>query len=316
MSRSMFSSRPHPIFVMRLVLVGILMLGVGLVSCTGEQGDRGPAGPEGDPGPPGPDCEPCEPGPPGLVWLGDWDPSTDYAATDAVQHSGSAYVCILQHINQRPPNSSFWDVLASGGEWNGGQVLNPTTFNAQVTFTGGTDFQPGTAVDFSGAAVTGLAATWNGGVVDNECTFNGGASFTSGQIEFSGSSILFPGSGEPTVQIWGTDLGYESASVELDGRPSNSEAKMWADVEGDARIRLSSNSVHGAVELYATENVGGCGRLKLLDNSGDLSIYLNGCTGEITSHGTLSMRNSQGQVTIELDPETGNIYYTGSLMKK
>ena len=55
-------------------------------------------------------------GTPGLVWRGAWDSGTIYALKDAVYNDNVAYICILGHTNQEPPNATYWDVLAAAGE--------------------------------------------------------------------------------------------------------------------------------------------------------------------------------------------------------
>ena len=52
----------------------------------------------------------------GLSWLGAWDASTAYVVDDAVSYSGSSYICTEAHTNHVPPNTSYWDVLASKGD--------------------------------------------------------------------------------------------------------------------------------------------------------------------------------------------------------
>lgn len=52
-------------------------------------------------------------GDPGLLWRGDWDNATAYVVNDAVQHSGSSWICILGNTSQTPGiGSSYWDLLA------------------------------------------------------------------------------------------------------------------------------------------------------------------------------------------------------------
>ncbi len=69
----------------------------------------GPQGIKGDPGAPG------EPGVPGLVWRGPWDFSTSYAANDAVQNGGSAWVATLANTGVTPTEGASWTLLAQKG---------------------------------------------------------------------------------------------------------------------------------------------------------------------------------------------------------
>lgn len=47
--------------------------------------------------------------------LGAWSGATAYAAGDVVTLSGSSYVCVLDHTNHTPPNTTYWQLLASIG---------------------------------------------------------------------------------------------------------------------------------------------------------------------------------------------------------
>lgn len=80
----------------------------GLVAARGSQGEPGETGATGDTGTQG------DQGPPGIEWLGAWDSETNYVATDAVHHLGSAYIAVDDSTNSEPP-SADWDLLAERG---------------------------------------------------------------------------------------------------------------------------------------------------------------------------------------------------------
>ncbi|MEY9358938.1 hypothetical protein ABH994_001659 [Bradyrhizobium yuanmingense] len=46
---------------------------------------------------------------------GAWSGATAYAVGDVVTLTGSSYVCVLDHTNQAPPNTTYWQLLASKG---------------------------------------------------------------------------------------------------------------------------------------------------------------------------------------------------------
>ncbi len=52
----------------------------------------------------------AQPGPPGndIVLVESWSALTTYAAFEVVEHDGRAYKCILGHLNQEPPNPTYW----------------------------------------------------------------------------------------------------------------------------------------------------------------------------------------------------------------
>ncbi|WP_246510191.1 hypothetical protein [Bradyrhizobium glycinis] len=47
---------------------------------------------------------------------GAWSGATGYAVGDVVTLSGSSYVCVLDHTNHIPPNTTYWQLLASKGD--------------------------------------------------------------------------------------------------------------------------------------------------------------------------------------------------------
>lgn len=50
-----------------------------------------------------------------LKFAGAWSGATDYTVGDVVTLSGSSYVCVLEHTNHTPPNTTYWQLLASKG---------------------------------------------------------------------------------------------------------------------------------------------------------------------------------------------------------
>ncbi|MBF0150017.1 MAG: hypothetical protein HQL84_08230, partial [Magnetococcales bacterium] len=88
------------------------------------KGDPGIDGAPGAPGAPGADGAPGAPGSPGadgapgqtFSLLGPWNAGTSYAVADAVSHNGSSYACIAPHLNQEPPNATYWLQIAAKGD--------------------------------------------------------------------------------------------------------------------------------------------------------------------------------------------------------
>jgi hypothetical protein len=50
---------------------------------------------------------------------GAWSGATAYTVNDVVTLSGSSYACVLSHTNQTPPNTTYWQLLASKGDPGG-----------------------------------------------------------------------------------------------------------------------------------------------------------------------------------------------------
>lgn len=68
---------------------------------TGPAGATGATGPQGPQGPPG-----------GVNWRGTWSGTTSYNQGDGVVYSGTLYVAVTTTLNEVPPNTSYWEVLA------------------------------------------------------------------------------------------------------------------------------------------------------------------------------------------------------------
>jgi hypothetical protein len=66
-----------------------------------------------------------------LEVIGAWSSSTTYYVDNIVTLDGSSYVCILSHVNQTPPNATYWAVLAAKGDtgatWAAGNSPNAFT---------------------------------------------------------------------------------------------------------------------------------------------------------------------------------------------
>lgn len=75
----------------------------------GLQGPQGIAGAAGSPGAQG------LPGAKGMTWRGTWSPLVTYAADDAIEHDGSAWVA-LGTSSGTPPPGSDWQLLAARGD--------------------------------------------------------------------------------------------------------------------------------------------------------------------------------------------------------
>ena len=58
----------------------------------------------------------------GIKFLGDWaEDSTqfEYKVGQVVTHGGYQYLCIADHLDQQPPNASYWQLLQTGVKWRG-----------------------------------------------------------------------------------------------------------------------------------------------------------------------------------------------------
>jgi hypothetical protein len=115
-------------------------------------------------GPPGPA------GAVGMIWRGTWSAATAYAATDAVEYQGSAYIAVTPNQNQAPGTGSAWQLLAQGSGpaasrtigghvADDGSVVSGSGFTAQVVIIDDEGFEiPTYRISFP-------AGTWSNGFV-------------------------------------------------------------------------------------------------------------------------------------------------------
>jgi len=50
------------------------------------------------------------------LFLGEWNSTTTYTIGDIVDHNGSSYACIKESVNNEPPDTTYWALLAEKGD--------------------------------------------------------------------------------------------------------------------------------------------------------------------------------------------------------
>lgn len=102
------------------------------------------------------------------LWRNDWSAATAYAVLDAVQVGNQAYVCILAHTNQQPPNATYWEPMVAldpnlpptptnfAGPYEK-TVLQWLVSPAGPLYDQGVTLDPGQA---SGSRITQIASAW------------------------------------------------------------------------------------------------------------------------------------------------------------
>jgi hypothetical protein len=121
--------------------------------------------------------------PAGVKWRGTWDSATSYVVGDLVQSGGISYICISPNTNQTPPNATYWDLFAIGGDrydvtWFDSD--RPASGEIVVKcFPNGVQFKAGLVASAAGAEVAATAQTvfsiTKNGVQFATLTFNAGA---------------------------------------------------------------------------------------------------------------------------------------------
>jgi hypothetical protein len=69
-------------------------------------------------------------------WQGTYSGATAYTVDDVVYYNGSAYICILASTGNLPTNTTYWEVMAEGGD-----VANVLTTQGDVLYRDGSGLQ-------------------------------------------------------------------------------------------------------------------------------------------------------------------------------
>ena len=156
-------------------------------------------------------------------------------------------------------------------------------------------------VDYADSS--GYADNWDGGDVSENVGFYGNVEFLGGDMTYYNNS-----SDESGVQVNHSNI----ASIRLEAYNGTAEVGnsiyLGASTNGSCRLTMETPSWGEAIRIEADEDDGGGAEVRF---SGPACASF-----EWNCNDGLLVRNSQGQVTFELDAETGNIYYTGELIKR
>lgn len=91
--------------------------------------------------------------------MGAWSGATAYSVGDVVTLNGTSYSCVLDHTNQTPPNSTYWQVLAAKGDTGPAAWGTPA---AWVTATPYSIGPPAAVVTFNGNTYVALVSHTSG----------------------------------------------------------------------------------------------------------------------------------------------------------
>jgi hypothetical protein len=130
----------------------------------------------------------------GLIWMGAWNSTTAYVATDIVQYGGSSYVASAASTNVAPPNAAYWSLLAAGG--SGGSTPNYQSLTAASALTLNCNNQSATfyVLLASNVAATTLTNCPSGATITFQIRQN-----SSGTGTFSFPSQVLDGMGVPVM---------------------------------------------------------------------------------------------------------------------
>ena len=87
-----------------------------------------------------------------MVWRGAYDNATAYTPDDVVSSGGSSYICILASTGNAVTNTTYWNVLAEGGD-----VASTLTTQGDILYRDGSGLQRLAAGTSGQALLTGGA---------------------------------------------------------------------------------------------------------------------------------------------------------------
>jgi len=141
------------------------------------------------------------------------------------------------------------------------------------------------------------SSNWNGGIVENPVEINNylnvfGSGYFSGNIDASYGYFQNPVEAREELLVYDADL-----------------FAMYYQIDATTyspRVLLNTENNYAIMELR--------------DSNNQTQIELNASNGIVTcvsvQTGSLRILNSSGEVTFEIDPETGDVYYSGELRKR
>ncbi|WP_445222134.1 hypothetical protein ACKWRH_20890 [Bradyrhizobium sp. Pa8] len=202
---------------------------------------------------------------------GAWSGATAYASNDVVALNGSSYVCILDHTNHTPPNSTYWQVLASKGDTGAigltGAGYGGTSTTSLAVGTGSKAFttQAGLAYQ-NGARVRASSAANTSNWMEGLATYSG-TTLTMTADKTNGSGTLAdwnlnvvgqPGAGDLTAANNLSDLASAAtASTNLGvvryGGAQSLTAAQQAQARANIGITKKNYIINGAM-MVSQEN--------------------------------------------------------------
>lgn len=111
-------------------------------------------------------------------WQGTYNASTAYVVDDVVYSAGSSYICIAASTGNAPPNSSYWELLAEGGD-----IATVLTTQGDILYRDASGLQrlaAGTSGDFLKTQGSGANPVWDtaGGGLTSMQVFTSSGTYT------------------------------------------------------------------------------------------------------------------------------------------
>ena len=222
-----------------------------------------------------------------LKFAGAWSGATAYTVGDVVTLNGSSYVCVLEHTNHTPPNTTYWQLLASKGDTGSTGATGDSNGIKLAYSTTTTDSDPGAGV-FRLNNATPASAT--AAYIDN--TQAGGASITAILDTWDDSTsstrgyVRFEKTTDPTV--W--------AQFRVTGSIVDGGGYRKVTLTGGAGSGAFTNGDSFAISFNRTGDAGaGSGDMQAANNLSDVANVATAATnlGVVRYGGSQSLTSPQ-----------------------
>lgn len=252
---------------------------------------------------------------------GAWDSGTDYAVGDVVALSGASYVCVLDHTNHTPPNTTYWQLMAARGTDGDAATVSVGTVTtgaggsaADVTNSGTSsaavfDFTIPAGKSYGGTSTTSLAI----GTGSKAFTTQSGLAYTDGArvratatagvtgwlegvATYSGTTLTITSdktSGTGTGTAWNFNVVGEPGAGDVSSANALSE---YVGVAATAAENLGVVRYGGSQSLTAAQKAQVAVNIQQasLAKSASYTVVANdfGALIKLTSSGTLSLTDA------------------------
>lgn len=240
---------------------------------------------------------------------GAWSGATAYTIGDFVSNGGSSYVCISNHTNHEPPNTTYWALIASKGDTGATGSTGPTgPAGADAT---GDVVGPATNTD-------NLIPQWNGA---NSKTLKNGLTLDTDLSSVSGSDDSIP-SAKATKTALDLKLNIADAKVENIVNPYKAKAyrngaltttsgaftKITLDAES---FDVNNNFTGGTYTVPVTGYYSITAVLNITTTDTDLTcaVYVNGSSAMLGVENTNSYGSIASGVLYLTATNTVEMYY-------
>ena len=233
-------------------------------------------------------------------WKGAYAGGTAYVVDDVVSYNGSSYVCILASTGNLPTNTTYWNVMAEGGD-----VATVLTTQGDILYRDGSGLQR-LGAGTSGQALitngTGANPSWGdtGGGLQSVQTFTSSGTYTKpsgiNKIRVYVTGAGGGGGGSTTISSYdyqsGAGGGAGGTAIKL--LDASSITTETVTIGSGGAVSSGGTGGNGGTSSFGSHcsATGGTGGVRP-------GAFNNGMPGGIGSSGDLNIRGQGGSGAVE-----------------